>query len=134
MGLFSRNKDKGFNEGDICVVDRENNMGQDISGINQVSLVKRISKHTWECNPIIDGMIIEGQKMKIHEDNLSLGYKMIIRYPADLPVFNEKDSSCIEKIISIIESNNLDDVSCKDLNRLKLIKEKINHSLDFTRV
>ena len=102
-------------------IPQTNNLCQFKSGISH-HLYLRVNLMTFE------------KLLEIHEDNLSLGYKMIIRYPADLPVFNEKDSSCIEKIISIIESNNLDDVSCKDLNRLKLIKEKINHSLDFTRV
>lgn len=135
---------KKIEPGMICVYDASNATKQDITGILNVQVQKRVlkkglmsSENIWEVKSI-EG--VNPQPFHCQEKYLTPTENVvcIVRNPIDMPTFNQKDIDGIDQAIMIIKSysHNTSDKGICDmtLNRLEAMKEKIKFNMSLREV
>lgn len=122
--------------GRICTLDPYNILKQDDIGVVYVRVVKRIKfklfkKSIWE---VVD-LENEGDVYKIPEYLLYPEGMSVIRYPMDLPTFNDIDLDLCTRLIDSFEGDSETITLRKsDLNRLKALTEKIRLCISLKEV
>lgn len=122
--------------GRICTLDPYNILKQDDIGVVYVRVVKRIKfklfkKSIWE---VVD-LENEGDVYKIPEYLLYPEGMSVIRYPMDLPTFNDIDLDLCTRLVDSFEGDSETITLRKsDLNRLKALTEKIRLCISLKEV
>lgn len=132
----------------ICSFDPTNRYNNKEQSVDTVIVIKRLSwkpfgKSLWEVK---DKENDNAPTMCCLERDLKPRNMCIVRYPADLPIFNDTDKVAIDSTIEFLEElfqlakNDQPLIvggkqfSTKDLKRLKAIKSKIDLGLSLREV
>lgn len=126
-----------FQEGKICVIDTKNIFKQPVYGTIQVELIDKVKSKPfggtlWRVRDVMDPY---AETLTVPEKYLYPDGMSVVRYPINLPQFNNLDTAALDKIIDSL--NGKEDsitVSKKDIDRLMALREKIRLSISLTEV
>ena len=127
----------------VCTIDPKNTLKQDTTGVEEVIIIGR-KKRRWfkyDLWEVRDASYQPGTSDKapsfiIPENYLLPSGMTIIRFPADIPTFNDLDVAVVQKIIDGLDPANGSKltISTKDYDRLKALKEKMLFTIKMREV
>lgn len=135
------NKDK-ITPGSVCVVDKDNKLKLDVTGKFKVQIIKLVRKRTFKTAALWEVQDLQGgPNIVIPEDLLTPcdDTMCVIRFPLDMPIFNDNDIKGIDDAIIIIKAYNATKISdgklCDaTLKRLNALKEKMEFNMKMREV
>ena len=121
--------------GMVCTVDIYNTLKcKEGTSLDRVIVKERVKwklfgRSIWKVDNIDNS---DQKELFVPEFLLFPANMCIIRYPSDMPVFNEMDLAAIKRVIEYLETKT--DSKLGDINRLKAVKVKIDNSLKMREV